>query len=77
MAAQVADRVAQCSACNKYLAKQQKEPMISYEIPSSPWTIVSKDLFSYKQHEQEDYLVTVDHCSDYWEVDNVTGDTSA
>ncbi len=74
MAAQIADRVDQCSSCNAYLAKQQKEPMMSYEIPSRPWTIVSQDLFTY---HREDYLVTVDHYSDFWEVDNVTGDTSA
>ena len=69
MAAQILDRVDQCDACNAYMAKQQKETMISYEIPTRPWKIVSQDLFS--------YLITVDHYSDYWELDNVTGDISA
>ena len=74
MAAQISDRVDQCDACNAYMAKHQKETMISYEIPTGPWKIVSQDLFSY---QGEDYLITVDHYSDYWELDNVTGDISA
>ena len=56
------------------MAKHQKETMISYEIPTRPWKIVSQDLLSY---QGGDYLITVDHYSDYWELDNVTGDISA
>ena len=74
MQAEVKEKVTQCSTCNAFQAKQQKEPMLSHDIPSRPWSIVSQDLFTYKN---EDYLITVDHYSDFWEVDKITGDTTA
>ena len=43
------------------------------EIPSTPWTIVSQDLFTYAGRS---YLITVDYYSDFWELDAVT-DTSS
>nr|XP_054749311.1 uncharacterized protein K02A2.6-like [Lytechinus pictus] len=63
--------VTQCSTCNAFQPKQQKEPMLSYDIPSRPWSIVSQDLFTLHN------LITVDHYSDYWEIDKITGDTRA
>ena len=43
------------------------------EIPERGWSIVSQDLFHYRQ---TDYLITVDHYSDFWELDKLT-DTRA
>ena len=57
-----------CSTCAKYSRRQQKEPLISTEIPSRPWQILSCDFFHL---DDADYLVTVDHYSDYFEVDRV------
>ncbi|XP_041461547.1 uncharacterized protein K02A2.6-like [Lytechinus variegatus] len=74
MQAEVKEKVTQCSTCNAFQPKQQKEPMLSYDIPSRPWSIVSQDLFTL---HNEDYLITVDHYSDYWEIDKITGDTRA
>jgi len=61
-------------ACNTYKDKQRAEPMMSYPIPTRPWVIISQDLFSYKG---EEYMITVDHYSDFWELDCITGDTRA
>ncbi|KAL2098344.1 hypothetical protein ACEWY4_007551 [Coilia grayii] len=40
--------------------------MLSHELPTRPWQIVSMDLFS---HRQKDYLLLVDHYSDFWEIE--------
>lgn len=39
---------------------------MSYEVPQRPWEKVAVDLFSLNQ---QDYLVTVDYYSGYWELD--------
>ncbi|KAL1250737.1 hypothetical protein QQF64_018533 [Cirrhinus molitorella] len=57
--------VANCAACNKYMHKQQKEMMMSLEIPVRPWQIVSMDLYAYGGRE---FLIIVDHYSDYWKL---------
>ena len=68
MASQIKDRVSQSQPCNEFMNKQQKEPMMSYEIPNRAWSVVSQDLFHYRH---ADYLITVDHYSDYWELDKL------
>jgi hypothetical protein len=72
MGAQITDMISTCTACNTFQDKQQKEPMMSYEVPTRPWSILSQDLMSY---QGETYLITVDHYSDFFEIDNVTEDT--
>ena len=71
MTIQIRDLVAKCTTCNSLKPKQQKEKMMSWEIPSRPWQIVGQDLFTINQ---KDYLITVDFYSDFWEVDKL-GDT--
>ena len=56
----------QCTTCNDYAIKQQKEPLISTEVPSRPWSIVAQDLFTFNS---KSYLITVDFYSDFWELD--------
>ena len=46
---------------------------MTYKIPKTPWTLVGQDLFSYRG---DDYLVTVDFYSDYFELDHLS-DTTA
>ena len=55
-----------CDICAQYAAQHQKEPMLHQPIPDLPWQFVSKDIF---QYESSHYLVTVDHYSDYFEMD--------
>ena len=66
MQAEIKDFVSACSTCNEYAHKQQKESMLSHELPIRPWQIVSMDLFT---HRQKEYLLIVDHYSDFWEIE--------
>ena len=68
MRAEIKDFVANCSACNEYARNQQKEPMMSREIPTRPWQTVSMDIYSYAGKE---FIILVDHYSDYWEIDQL------
>ena len=72
MASEIRHLASQCSTCSNYKAKQQKEPLLSPEIPTTPWTIVTQDLFTFAG---KSYLITVDYYSNFWELDAVT-DTS-
>ena len=56
----------ECSVCAQYAAKHQTEPMRSQPTPELPWQFVSQDLFKYGTTS---YLVTVDHYSDFFEMD--------
>ncbi len=72
---EIKDYLANCSACNEFAHKQQREMMMSHEIPVRPWQIVSIDLYAYGGRE---FLIIVDHYSDYWEIDqlpDLTADT--
>lgn len=73
MTTDIRQLVSQCSVCNEFLQKQPKEPLMTYEIPSYPWQMVAQDLFTVNN---EDYLITVDFYSDYWELDRLTSTTS-
>jgi transposase InsO family protein len=60
--------VRKCSTCNTFQRNQQKEPLISTEIPELPWQHIACDIFELKGN---DYLVTVDHYSDFFEIDRL------
>ena len=66
----IEDFISSCSICKSYQTDQQKEPMISNEIPSRPWEKVGCDLFDF---EDKHYLVCVGYYSDYFEVDRIFG----
>ena len=71
---EIENMVSQCETCNRFLPKQQKEPMMTAEIPSRPWQVIAQDLFSlHNKH----YLVTVDYYSDFWELDYLPDTSSA
>ena len=65
---------AKCSLCASYGSALPKEPMLSHEIPQGPWKFISQDLF--KQGGRW-YSVTVDHYSDWFEVDLLNEDITA
>ena len=73
MTAEIKQQVSQCAVCSEYSAKQQKEPLMTYELPSRPWKMVAQDLFTW---DQKDFLITVDYYSDYWELDELADTTS-
>ena len=57
MVGQIKDQVQRCEVCNDFLARQQKEPLMTHKIPETPWSKVGQDLFT---EGGENYLVTVD-----------------
>lgn len=68
MSGDIKTYISTCEACRKFEVKQQKETLNSSEIPQRPWSKVGSDLFTF---DNEDYLVTVDYYSDYWELDKM------
>lgn len=59
-----------CNTCQEQLPKQQKEPLIIHEVPSTPWTKLATDIFSLHGIE---YLVIVDYHSKYPIVKKLNG----
>ena len=57
---EITEMVQRCSACLDTRVYQQKEPLISHEIPTKPWQKVGTDLFHFKNR---DYLVIIDYFS--------------
>ena len=74
MRAAILQESANCSVCASYSSSLPKEPMLSHEIPHGPWKFISQDLF--KQGGRW-YAVTVDHYSDWFEVDLLNEDITA
>lgn len=73
MPAAIRDMCNNCETCAKFPCITPREPMLSYPTPELPWQIVSQDLF---QWEGNNYLITVDHYSDFFEMDHLV-DTRA
>ena len=46
----------------------QSEPLLSHEVSERPWQIVSSDLC---EVDSKHYLVTPDHYSDFYEIDQL------
>ena len=57
-----------CGICSQYHAERPTEPMLSHKIPSRPWSKISVDLFAL---DGKQYLVMVDHYSDYFELESL------
>jgi hypothetical protein len=63
--AEIEDYISKCSVCMQHSDRQQKEPLISHDIPSSPWEKVGSDLFHCLG---QNFLVVVDYYSNFPEV---------
>ena len=74
MQAAIREKCLSCGLCAQYLSERPREPMKSHEIPTRPWSKISADLF---QLDGSNYLVMVDHYSDFFELDPLGGNTSA
>ena len=68
MNAEIKDYISECEICQGYSRNQQKESLLPVEIPDRPWQIVSTDLCEWNG---DNYLVTVDHYSNFIEVDKL------
>ena len=70
---QIQNRVENCETCLKFSSTQQKQPMMSHNIPEYPYQMISMDIFEANfKGAKERFLVTVDHFSDFIEVDLLT-----
>lgn len=75
---QIRHRVQNCLTCLKYSPNQQNQPMQTHPIPCYPYQKISLDLFEVQWNGRKHvYLVTVDHFSDFIDVDELTGDMTA
>ncbi|XP_062556988.1 uncharacterized protein LOC134221827 [Armigeres subalbatus] len=69
MSAQIKNVVNECSICAKFASSQSHPPMQSHKIPVYPFQMVSMDVFfSDYQGLKRKFLITVDHYSDFFEV---------
>lgn len=68
IAADLRDYISKCELCNSYKPQQQKETLISHELPDRPWQKIGVDIFTL---DSCDYLCCVDYYSDYFEVDRL------
>lgn len=57
--------VSNCEICLKHHTKQQKEPMITTELPTVPWQKVGTDLFHLNG---KNYLLVIDYYSNFPEI---------
>lgn len=74
MSTDIKNYISSCETCRTYETCQQKETLMSHEVPHRPWQKVASDLFTYKN---VDYLVTVDYYSDYYELDKLSSTKSS
>ena len=73
MNAETRDFISRCEFCRSYVDKHCKETLVSHEVPVKPWGKVACDIFTF---DNQDYLVTVDYFSNFWEVDHLSRSTS-
>ena len=65
MSKQIQECIRKCETCARLLSSKPKEPMLSYDIPESPWEMLGADLFDYGGKK---YIVIVDYYSLWIEV---------
>ena len=71
---EIDDLVSNCSLCQTYRNRQQKETLIQHTISDAPWTKVASDLFTLYGH---DYVIVTDYFSKYIEVERLTDKASS
>lgn len=54
--------------CQQFQPQQQKEPLITHEVPELPWMKVGADIFQLKG---QSYLLLLDYLTKYHEVLNL------
>ena len=66
MTSEIRQFVESCTVCATYYDKQPAETLIMHETCRRPWEKVGTDLFTI---HGRNYLVTVDYCSHFFEID--------
>lgn len=62
-----------CPTCQQFQPRNQKEPLISHDIPELPWFKVAADIFEIRG---QSFLLIVDYMSKFPEVMNIKGKTA-
>jgi hypothetical protein len=67
----IKNKIGNCHICISNSVSNRKEPMQSVQPPELPFQLVSMDLMETDDEDQvrRHYLITVDHYSDYFEID--------
>ena len=68
MQAAIKDTCSSCAKCAMFSHVNTCESMLTQPVAEHPWQFVSQDLCEF---ESRRYLITVDHYSDYIEVDQL------
>ena len=68
MNADIKDYIQRCEICSEFQTSNRKETLISHEVPDRPWSKIGTDLFSIGE---DNYVITVDYTSNFWEVDRL------
>ena len=66
--------IATCKVCNAFQNKNQKETLMSHEIPNRRWSKVGSDIFKWQGGH---YLVLVDYYNDLIEFGLMRNQTAA
>ena len=72
MSSQIQDMISKCAECLEMRNRQSKEPLKPHSVPKRPWSKITSDLF---EIDGDNYLITADVYSDYFEVDELSKNT--
>lgn len=72
---EVSGMIAKCETCRTFEIAQQKETFVPHDIPKRPWSVVGTDLFTSPVGDEQ-YLITVNYYSNFWEVDRLEDSSS-
>jgi hypothetical protein len=70
---EIKDFISKCDVCNRLRSSQMREPLESHDVPSRAWSTLSADLFQFKGQQ---YLIVVDHYSNYFDYERLENETS-
>ena len=68
LSADIKALVSGCSICSMYQTETQKEPLMPHSVPPRPWEKIGVDIFTF---QGQDFLISVDYLSGYFEVDRL------
>lgn len=72
MLSEIEDTVKGCETCAKFGENQKRLEMMSHDVAKYPFEKISMDVFEINiKGKQRKFLVTVDHYSDFFEIDEI------
>ena len=74
MNSNIKEAITKCQVCAEFQVSNPQQPLQTHQIPDRPWSRLAADLFTLQSKE---YIVLVDHYSDYVEVSPLRETTSA